>query len=179
MKALTHFSKVVSPAIYILFCWILFMFVSCNKDDEDPLPADQILGKWTISSASMELIFDNKNLVQYLIDEVGLSQSEATAFDNLMQDALLEFFVGTIDFKQDHTYIINMGGEMDSGTWSLSNDGKSLMLDEGTPDETAATIVSMDSSTLKIEMSQHAEEDIDEDGMTEQLVMKISMTLNK
>lgn len=179
MKTITCFNKVLYPAILAIFCGIMCVFVSCNKDDEEPRPADLILGKWTVSSADMDLMFDNKNLVQYLVDELGLSQNEAIAFNNLLEDALLEFFVGTIDFKQDHTYTINMGGETDSGTWNLSADGKTLTMDAETIDETIATIISLDSSTLKIEMSQHAEEDLDEDGTTEQLIMKITMTLNK
>jgi len=179
MKVLHGFKKVLYPASLILFCLIMCMFVSCNNDDEEPSPADLLVGKWTISSTTMDLAFDNKNLVQYLVDELGLSQLEATAFNDMLEDALLEFFVGTIDFKQDHTYTINMGGETDSGTWSLSADGQTLTLDADTIDETEAMIISLNSSTLAIEMTQHAEEDLDEDGITEQLIMKISMTLNK
>ena len=179
MKAIFGFEKVLYSAILSLFCGIMCMFFSCGDDNEDASTAELIIGKWTISDTKMDLMFNDKSLVQYLIEELDLSQSEAVIFKDLLEETLLEFFVGTIEFKRDKSFIINIGGDVDSGTYIISADGKTLIIDAGTDDETKADIILLNSSTLIIEMNQHAEEDLDEDGLTEQLTMKIKMTLNK
>ena len=161
--------------LYVTIC----LFVSCSKDSEDALPTDLILGKWTMTATTMDLLFDNKPLSQYLSEELGIPQDEAENFTDLLNDSLLELFTGTIDFKSDHTYAIVLDGDSDNGTWTLSADGKTLLLDQGTIDETLVTIITLDSSTLIIEMTQSDEEDLDEDGTTETIIMEIKMTLKK
>lgn len=170
--------KVKSACLLILYL-LISMLSGCNKDSEDPLPSQQILGKWTISTTTMDLFLDNKALTQYLVDEFAVSQQEAEDFTNMLRDSLLEFFTGTITFKDNNTYQTDLGGDPDSGTWSLSADGKTLLLDEGTIDETEITIVTLNSSTLKITMTQEDAEDLDEDGISEVISVEISMTLNK
>lgn len=177
MKARSVFEKVLYSAILSSFCGMMCILFSCNNDDESSSPADLIIGKWTISDTQMDLTFNNKSLVQYLVEELDLSQAEAILFNDLLEEGLLEFFEGTIEFKQNKTYIINIGGDSDSGTYSMSADGKTLIIDAGTDDETEANIILLDSSTLIIEMNQNAEEDLDDDGFDEQLTMKIKMTL--
>jgi hypothetical protein len=179
MKAQSAFEKVLYSAILGIFCGIMCMLFSCNNDDEDPSPAELIIGKWTISDTQMDLMFNDKSLVQYLVEELNLTQVEAATFNNLLKEALLEFFEGTIEFKQDKSFVINIGGDTDYGTYILSADGKSLTFDAGTNDETVADIVLLDSSTLIIEMTQHAEEDLDEDGVMEHLIMKLKMNLTR
>ena len=179
MKMLQPPKKVIYSANILILYLTICLLVSCNKDSKDVLPSDLILGKWTMTSTTMDLLFDNKPLSQYLIEELGIPQDEAENFTDLLNDSLLELFTGTIDFKSDHTYAIVLDGDSDTGTWSLSADGKTLLLDQGTIDETLVTIMTLDSSTLIIEMTQSDEEDLDEDGITETIIMEINMTLKK
>ena len=41
-------------------------------------------------------------------------------------------FTGTIEINADNTYEADMGGESDSGTWSLSADNEKLTIDSDT-----------------------------------------------
>jgi hypothetical protein len=74
---------------------------------------------------------------------------------------------------------MHFGGETDNGTYSLSADRKTLTMDPGTNDETVADVLTLNASTLKIKMTQNAEEDLDDDGADEQFNMTITMTLNR
>jgi hypothetical protein len=157
---------------------ILSTVTSCNKDDETQ-PSDLIIGEWTVESVSINLYFDDQSLVQYLMDQFQISFAEAELLENMFLEDYLESFTGTINIKKDNTYMINFGDEIDSGTWKMSSDGKSITFDEGTIDETVATIIDLSANALQIEMTQHAESDIDADGTEEDLDMEITMNLSK
>lgn len=178
MKYLPSFEKVLIQVATLVCGLFLCMIVSCNDDDENPSNSDLLIGKWSISTTTIEMNLNGKSLVQYLVQDVGLSQAEAEMFEEMFEDMLLETFVGTIEFKADKTAIYNIGGDSDTGTWRLSSDGKTLYLDEGTIDEMTVTIVELTSSKLSIEMTQSEEEDLDEDGTDENVIVEVSMTLS-
>lgn len=179
MKYLPSFEKVLIQVATLVCVLFLCMIVSCNDDDENPSNSDLLIGKWSISATTLDMNLNGKSLVQYLVQDVGLSQPEAEMFEALFEEMLQESFVGTIEFKADKTTIYNIGGDSDTGTWRLSNDGKTLYLDEGTIDETTVNIIELTSSKLSIEMTQTEEADLDEDGSSENVTVEVSMTLSR
>lgn len=179
MKRLPTFKKVLLQTATLACCLMLCMFMGCNNDDEDPTASDLIIGEWTISTTTLVMSFNGKDLTQYLMSDLGFTQDEAVMFADMLEDMILEYFVGTIEFKNDKTTVYNIGGDSDTGQWSMSNDGKTLYLDEGTIDEMVVHILELTSTRLKIEMTQSEEVDIDEDGDDDEITTKITITLTK
>lgn len=179
MKRLPTFKKVLLQTATLACCLILCMFMNCNNDDEDPTASDLIIGKWTISTTTLEMFFNGKDLTQYLIVDLGFTQDEAVMFTDMLEEMILEFFVGTIEFKKDKTTEYVIGGDSDTGQWRMSGDGKTLYLDEGTVDEMVVNILELTSTRLKIEMTQSEEVDIDDDGDDDEITTKITITLTK
>jgi hypothetical protein len=158
-------------------------FSSCNDDDEST-PSDLLIGEWIFSTATMELSIDDKTLVQYLMDEGGLTESEAEIYDDLLFGMIEDEFVPestvVITIKSNDTYLItDPSSEDNEGTRELSADGKTLTLDKGTEDEMMFEVVSLSESKLVINSIQELEDDFDEDTVNETMVINIEMTLNK
>jgi hypothetical protein len=127
----------------------------------------------------LELSIDNKSLIQYLIDELGLPQSEAEARQDLNDASLGQYYAGTIELKENKTYEAYMGGDISDGTWSMSSDGKTLLMNESTSDEQLVNIVSLTSSSMHVNMTQSESDDFNEDGIDEEMIIEVDMLLNK
>ena len=158
-------------------------FTGCNNDNENPdNPAvNNLIGLWTITDAQFDATIEGKSLIQYAIDLLGVSELEAEILASLFEDALTSNFDGTIEFKANNTYISNTGGEVDDGTWSLNAAGDKLTLDAGTMDEQVIDVLLLTSSTLKVGLDQTEYEDIDDDPLTPDVPidMSIELTLSK
>jgi len=158
-------------------------FTGCNGDDENPdNPAvNHLIGLWTITDAQLDASIEGKSLVEYAVDLLGVSELEAEILASLFEDALMSNFDGTIEFKSDNTYITNTGGEVDDGTWSLNSNGDELTLDAGTIDEQVIDVLILTASSLKVSLDQTEFEDIDDDPLTPDVPinMSIELTLSK
>ena len=53
--------------------------------------------------------------------------------------------------KSDNTYTATLGGEADSGTWSLSSDGKKLTIDSSTEEPMILDVIELTSSRLHLQ----------------------------
>jgi hypothetical protein len=150
----------------------VFILTSCEKDEESK--EDQLIGKWNITSVETVITINGKDIIDYFMEDLGLSQSEAEEF--------AEWFTfditGTIEIKSDGTYETVFDGETDSGTWELVDN--TLTLDKGTNDEVEVEIISITSSKLVFEMVESDNsEDFDEDGTNDNLVMKMKYNCSK
>jgi len=179
MKPPITTTKVLYQISLMSLLMILSTIMSCNKDEEDPQTSDLIIGTWTVESVTIDLFFNDQSLVQYLMDQFDISLAEAELLESMLLEDYLEEFTGSINIKDDNTYVINFGDEVDSGTWEWSADGETITFDKGTNDEMEATIIQLNSTELIIEMIQTAEEDVDEDGIDDDVTMEIKMTLTK
>jgi len=161
----------------------LVTFIGCNDDDESPDDpvVDNLIGIWTISDVEIDASIGSQSLLAFIAEQLGISEAQAAIFEDLFNSSLEENFVGTIEFKADNTYITNIGGEVDDGTWSLNSNGDKITLDAGTVDEQVIDIISLTSNTLKVGFDQTEYEDIDEDEMTPDVPidMTIILTLTK
>ena len=155
---------------------IAFFVSSCKKDKETK-DAD-IVGNWTISSATVSATIDGKSLSQYFLD-LGTSSTEADQFAQAFNDAVQQSFTGTVNIKSDHTYTINSGGSSDGGTWALNSSGDKLTLDAGTADEATFDILSVDKNSLHIKFSQDQMDDLNGDGTDETIAVSVDMNLTK
>jgi len=145
MKTVFRVLTVVSTLSFVLF------FGSCSKDN-DPKPADQIVGNWTISTVNVAMKVGDKSLVDYLVS-LGLPSADAQSLAAQLSDGF-ESIDGTIEFKKGGTYSSTSAGTTETGTWELTSDGKTLTMDKGTADAFAFTVTTLTSTDLKLSGDQ-------------------------
>ena len=149
---------------------------SCSKEDT---PTDNLIGTWTAGTATFTATVGDKTLVQYFTDEMGLTAVEAQQFATLFTMGMQESFTGTIQFKSDGTYVDNMGGTTDTGTWSLSSDSKTLTIDSSSEPPMDLDVIELTSSKLHLNVSETESEDLNDDGTPETLAISIDVTFTK
>lgn len=178
--------KIQTNLKFLVLFGVLFSFVTfigCNSDDENPDDpiTNNLIGLWTISDAQIEATIGGQSLIAYIADFLGISEVEAAVFAALFDAALDDNFSGTIEFKANNTYITNIGGETDDGTWSLNSAGDKITLDAGTADEQITDIISLTATTLQVGFDQTEYEDIDDNEMTPDVAidMRVVLTLIK
>ena len=167
---------------FLFLFGILISFVTligCNNDDENPDNpiSAELVGLWTISDSNVDVSILGMSIIDYLVNVGGLSEVEAQAFATLFETLLTTNFSGTIEFKANNTYITNIGGETDDGTWSLNSAGDKVTLDAGTADEQVIDIISLTANTLIVGFDQTEFEDLDDDPMTPDVEISLSIEL--
>jgi hypothetical protein len=149
---------------------------SCSKDST---PADDLVGTWTSGTATFTAMINGKTITQYFIDDLGLTAAEAQQATTLFNAQMQQSFSGTIQLKSDHTYTATMGGEADTGTWSLSSDGKKLTIDSSTDVPLVADVVELTSSKLHLQGTETQTEDLNDDGTNETIIVTVDLTFTK
>jgi len=163
----------------ILLGLTFLTLTSCDKDNDTNGngSSDELIGKWTITSSTYEITVNGDNIIQYLMEAMGLTETEAEEF--------AEFFfsdmgaTGTIEFKSDGTYVAISDGETDEGTWVLSSDNKTLTMDKGTEYEAAIAVISLTSTKAVMEFTQTETDDLDEDGTPDTMEIFMHLELSK
>ncbi len=178
---MTYLKKLITYFTLPLFVLSLLLFSNCNKDSEDANANSDLIGTWNSSSVNVDLMVNGKTLSQFLIDG-GATEAEAALFEDFLTSDIVDSSGdGEIQFKSDNTYIANFGGDPETGKWSYNASTGILIIDSDDPTEDTQEIKvkSLTSTTLIIEDSEIMEEDIDDDGTTEQISISIEMTFTK
>lgn len=152
------------------------VFTSCNKDDENK---NDLIGTWTFSTATFDAKVGNKPLNQYFIEDMGLSSSDAQLAVSLFNAQLQQNFSGTVVFRSDNTYTSTMGGQSETGTWTLSSGGNQLTLDPATGDATVLDVVTLTSDLLKVHFADTGNDDLNGDNVPETIAVDVNMTFTK
>jgi hypothetical protein len=164
----------------LLLLGFLFTFISyigCNDDDEGDNVAAMLIGTWTITDAEIDSDIGGMSVKDFFINVGGLSEIEAEAFSAIFDAIMGATFTGTLQIKDDNTYISNFGGEIDDGTWSLNSDGDVLIIDGGTVDEMVINIISITSTTLVVTTDTEEFVDIDDEPLTPDVEVNLSVQL--
>ena len=149
---------------------------SCSKDST---PAEDIVGTWTMESATFTATINGKTMTQYFIDELGLTATEAQQYTDLFNNAMQQSFTGTMQIKSDNTYTATLGGEPDDGTWSLSSDGKKLTIDSSTEEPMILDVIELTSSKIHLQGTDTETEDLNDDGTPETITVTVDLTFTK
>ncbi|MBC8051463.1 MAG: DUF5004 domain-containing protein [Sphingobacteriaceae bacterium] len=106
-------------------------FTGCKKDDGDDDAKANLVGKWALT----------KETWSSTVGSQAPQTGSDTDFDN--DDYVYEF-------KSDNTYRVTEDGDLeDSGTYSIQNDGKKLVLNDSNEDQDENfTIKTLTSSQL-------------------------------
>jgi len=163
---------------------VLFLFVTtgCDLfDKESKIDTSQLVGTWTISDADIVPEIGGLPIKNYFTDVLGMSGLEAEAFSAIYESFLQESFGGTIEFKDDNTYIFSITDNIEDGIWALNSDGNKIIIDGGTSDEQLISILELTSTTLKVSYQELSMEDLDDNPETAdvEVSIKIEMTLTK
>ena len=153
------------------------LFISgCNKDDEGLDPKSlELVGVWQAKEASLLFTVDGVSLYQYYLNQ-GLSEAEADEALNFLGGLIIQTLSGTIEFKNDKTYTANFGGEVETGSWVLLNEGTVLKMTESmTSEVTDAEIISIGATRLIIGY----DESYTDDDTGEEIAINIELTLDK
>jgi hypothetical protein len=120
-----------------------------------------------------------KTLTQYYTDVMGLTADQALQYTTFVNLALMQSFTGTIQFKSDNTYTANLGGTPDSGTWSLSADGKKLTIDSSSAAPETADVTELTSNKLSVTLTTTVSEDLNGDNIPETLTVNVTIPFTR
>ena len=170
----------ISKLFWALSFVALVSFTSCSNDDES-FNDDDIIGIWSVTGVSPDFSVGSMSLVDYLVAEAELSELEAQALESIFSQGFGDGFDGTVEMKADNTYVAEFGDDpAENGTWELVEGGTVLKLLEAGEDEaTELNIISINSTNMVLEFDESESEDLNDDGIDEEITITIEMTLEK
>lgn len=172
MNKTTMTIKIICVALIISMA-----VTSCKKDSSTAVTLAG--GTWTAGTPTFTAMVGTKTLTQYYTDVVGLTAAQALQYSTIANLAIMQSFTGTIQFKSDNTYTANLGGIPDSGTWSLSADGKKLTIDSASAAPETADIIELSSSKLTVALSDTLSEDLNSDGTSEVITVNVTIPFTR
>jgi hypothetical protein len=162
---------------------ICFVFIaglaitSCKKDSSSTITLAG--GTWTAGTPTFTAMVGTKTLTQYYTDVMGLTTAQAAQYTAIVNLALMQTFTGTIQFKSDNTYTATLGGTPDSGTWSLSADGKKLTIDSNTEPPETLDVTQLTSNKLTVSLTDNTLEDLNSDGIDETMTVSVTIPFTR
>lgn len=163
---------------YLLLSFLLIFAFACNKDEE---PVSQtylnMIGLWDAKEIQYSVSINGKSILQYYLDQ-GASQEEAEDLTLLFGQILAAGFDGTIEFKNDNSFVRTWGGDTIIGTWALVNNDQSVQLTaDSETEEYEIKSVSSTELTLTIEISEKT--DFDGDGSADSIEATVDLISDK
>jgi hypothetical protein len=152
------------------------ILASCNKDDE---ATNDLVGTWNTGTATYTATVGDRTLTQYYTEVMEFTAEEAALAVTLFNALLQQTFTGSITIKADNTYTSTFGGVTESGTWSLSADGKKLTIDPSTDDPLTIDIKTLTSTQLSVGMLDYLSEDLNDDGIPETITLDVVINFTR
>lgn len=170
----------IKKLFWILSATALLAVSACGDDDENFSESD-IIGLWTVTGATADFSVGSQSLIDYLVETLELSQIEAQALQAAFSEGFADGFDGTVDMRADNTYVAEFSDDpAETGTWELLEGGTILrLLETGEDTPTDLNIVSLTSSRMVVEFTETESDDLNFDGIDEELTILIEMTLQK
>ena len=169
------------PYMYTRLLFLVFIaglaMTSCKKDSSSTATLSG--GTWTAGTPTFTTMVGTKTLTQYYIDVMGMNATQAQQYSSAVNLALMQAFTGTIQFKSDNTFTSNLGGKPDSGTWSLSADGKKLTVNSSTTAPETLDVTVLTSSKLSVKLMNTVSEDLNNDGTPETIIINVELPFTR
>jgi hypothetical protein len=169
-----------SASIFRTFLVVLcagILVSSCEKD-KGPTAEEKLVGTWTSGTSTFNATVNNTPMLQYFAGQ-GVSQADAQMLTNLFNVTMQQTFSGTITFNSDKTYTSTLGGDTDSGTWSLNNDATELTIDSSNDDPVILQVQTLTEEQLRVKWQETGAEDLNEDTVPEQIAVDVDLTFDK
>jgi len=183
-------AKIKDLLLLALFSSMLVLF-SCSEDEPSGGEiSGTLVGTWTDGTATInsftingEEISNFLETLKQLLIGFGTSEEQAEVFiselEGELKEEFTETFEGSIEFKDDGTYVATDSEGADIGTWELIDDNQSILFDKGTDDELTVRIVSLTESRLEGLIEEVETEDIDDDGDSDTISVSVTIVLTR
>ncbi len=163
--------KLMTVRNILLIAVLFFVLSNCTKDKENYL-----IGTWTIAEYSVDVTVNGTDIIEYLMQEMGMSQNQAELYASFYTASVMS---GTIEFHDDGSFEANTNGDIYNGTWELSSDNSQLIFDAGTDDEQIMDVESLKRKEMILSFSETDSYDINGDDTDDNLVVDARLTLEK
>jgi hypothetical protein len=110
---------------------------------------------------------------------MAMTPTDAQLYVSLYTVTLQQAFTGTFTLNSNNTYSTNLGGQADSGTWSLNAAGNELTIDSSTEDPMVLTIERLTANELMVHWTETESEDINDDTIPETIRVDVNLTFTK
>ncbi len=161
-------------SVSILFVVTVFFFSNCG-DKKDECSNPTVVGLWEMSSSSTEIFINGSTYADYLVATFDYTQEEA----ELTASAYTPDLDWSINFKDDKTYVQTFEEGQYSGTWSLENNGKEILMDKNSDYELRMEIIALSKDALLVTFTEGGLSDLDEDGEFETYEIITSLAFSK
>ena len=160
----------------LFFPLLILLFTGCGDDDDDS-DQDDLIGTWQLSSANTQITIDGQDLIEWLADQLGISEDEAEDLSDQFSEVFeVEDFEETLTFNVDGTVESESDGDTEAGEWMLSGDTLTITIDG---DSASFEVVTLNSSTLVLQINDTQNQDLDGDGSPEELVTSVEFTFGR
>lgn len=140
---------------YALMICVFAMMTSTSCKNEVAEINNDLIGLWNRTSISTVISVGSLGVVQYLIDEHGLSQSDAETYENNLIFEFENYAFTSIEFRSDGVYTVQGSGYgAKEGKWNLSDDNKTLTIDND-----LVIIIALTSTKLSFQFSFDSEDE--------------------
>ena len=183
-------AKIKNFLLLTLFTSMLVLF-SCSEDEPSGGEiSGTLVGTWTDGTATInsftingEEISNFLETLKQLLIGFGTPEAEADVFiselESELEEEFTETFEGTIEFKDDGTYVATDSEGTDTGTWELIDGNQSILFDKGTDDELTMRIVSLTDSRFEGLIEEVESGDIDDDGDSDTISVSVTIVLTR
>lgn len=159
---------------------VLILAVSCG-DDETPALAD-IVATWNFDTIDIDIKINDKPLVNFLMEDVGMIQSDALDEERDFKAymlAMMPFGNSRITFTQDGKFEIRENSSLQaSGTYTLASNNSLLTLKSGSS-SIEYDVLELSKSRLVISNGFTENDDLTEDWIPEKIEIKYTMRLTR
>lgn len=125
----------------MLLATLVGLLGGCGEDD--PNPTDLVLGTWNVTTYDLQINVGTMTLYDYLKNELGLTDSDALEYEEQTRTPYEESVFQKIDFARSGFWTVTDTQGTSRGTWLLSGDATSLVLDKGKPTEVTFAITTL------------------------------------
>lgn len=166
-------------SIRFIGLFLIFPFlISCEEEDPEGTSAS-LAGDWVYESAAIEVQIDGKDFVQYYIDELNITASQAEEIEDLLKEGSNVFENIMLSFDAGGTYAAAFEGDSNNGTWSLNDAGTELLLDAGTTEETILEVLTLSDSKFIFGISEEETDDVDGDNVNETITISLQISMKR
>jgi hypothetical protein len=144
------------------------LLMSCGNDEDENPQQDLIVGTWNYSSFDYDATINGQNFITFLVENFGISETEAGIFANVFLENA-DLVPSSITFNADGTYVLRDGSSEETGTYSLQNNESQLTLAPEDGDPIIFAVSELTNNTLTLESSQEEMQDINSDGVDEDI----------
>ena len=155
---------------------LLVFFANCNDEGEEIGGSADLVGTWALQSTEVDLKVGGVPVVQFL-QTLGLTPQQAEDLAQEIEDDFAEDDLSIV-FNDDNTYAVSSGGvPVEEGTWSLNESTLSINPTGDSP--TNFEVLTLNSSTLKVRLTEVDDVEIDSAGNTAEITAVIDYTFTK